>query len=105
MREKKSWLDALKETLEEKPQLPRENSENLKATTVQNVRKSEEKAGGEGIDINTTYVPRTEDERHLLADGWSPKERMGLTIWANPESGFYFSQEVALHYLDQRSGA
>ena len=105
MREKRSWLDTLKETIEEKPQLPRENSESPKATNVQNVRKSEEKAGGEVINVNTAHVPRTADECGLLAAGWSPKERMRLTIWANPMTGFYFSKEVALHCLDQRRGA
>ncbi len=57
-------------------------------------------------DINTARVLQGEDERRLLAAGWSPRERCGpleKTIWANPETGFYFSQEVALHSLDQRS--
>ena len=39
-----------------------------------------------------------------LAAGWSPKERcgpLGLTIWANPETGFYSPQESALHRLNE----
>ncbi len=54
-------------------------------------------------DIQTARALRGEDERRLLAAGWSPKERCGpleLTIWANPETGFYCSREVALHRLD-----
>ncbi len=31
--------------------------------------------------------------------GWKPKERGGHLIWANPETGFYSSQEMALHRL------
>jgi hypothetical protein len=48
------------------------------------------------------------DERRLLAAGWEPKERcgpLGLTIWANPGTGFYCSREVALRRMDERSGA
>ena len=60
------------------------------------------------VDVNTARAPRDEDDRRLLAAGWSPKERCGplrLTIWANPETGFYCSQEVALHRLNERSEA
>jgi len=48
-----------------------------------------------------------DDERRLLAAGWTPKERCGpleLTICAHPETGFYYSQEVALHCIGQRQG-
>jgi hypothetical protein len=72
---------------------------------LQYTQKSEEKAWGEVVNINTAPLPRTEDERRLLAAGWEPKERMGLVIWANPETGFYCSREVALHRLDESSGA
>ncbi len=40
--------------------------------------------------------------QRLLAAGWKPKERGRLLIWANPETGFYCSQEVALHRLEAR---
>ena len=46
-----------------------------------------------------------EDERRLIAAGWEPKERCGLIIWASPETGFYCSQEVALHRLEAQGGA
>ena len=42
---------------------------------------------------------KADEERRLLAAGWSPKERGGLVIWANPETGFYCSRDVALHRL------
>lgn len=58
-------------------------------------------------NIRTASALRDEDERRLLlAAGWSPKERCGpleLTIWANPETGFYCSQEMALHSTGQRA--
>ncbi len=55
------------------------------------------------MDFDIARAARGEDERRLLAAGWSPKDRCGpleLTIWAAPETGFYCSQEVALHRLD-----
>lgn len=54
--------------------------------------------------IRTACALWGEAERRLLAAGWEPKERcgpLGLTIWANPETGFYYSQEIALHRLNQ----
>lgn len=108
---KKPWLDALKKTIEEEPQLPREDSEKSKTTTVQNMQKpreAEHEAGGEVVDLNTARVLGSEDERRLLAASWSPKDRCGpleLTIWADPETCFYCSREIALHRLDQDSGA
>ena len=42
---------------------------------------------------------RADEERRLLTAGWSSKERGGLVIWANPETGFYCSRDVALHRL------
>lgn len=50
-------------------------------------------------------LARGDDERRLLTAGWSPKVRSGLVIWANPETGSYCSREVALHRLDQETGA
>jgi len=43
-----------------------------------------------------------EEERRLIAAGWKPKERGGFLIWASPETGFYCSQEIALHRLEDR---
>lgn len=31
----------------------------------------------------------------LVAAGWHPKERCGKTIWRHPETGFYYSEEMA----------
>lgn len=98
-----SWLDALKVTLEEEPRRPREDSHEPRPSTMQKVQKPREEAGGEVVDIRTARAPRDGDERRLLAAGWRPKHGcgpLGITIWASPETGFYCSQEVALHRLD-----
>jgi hypothetical protein len=41
------------------------------------------------------------EERRLMAASWKPKQRGGLTIWARPTNGFFYSEEVALNLLDQ----
>ncbi len=65
---------------------------------------------GRRCDTAVTGVPnplklRGGGERRLVAAGWEPKERGGLVIWANPDTGFYCSQEVALHRLEAGQGA
>ena len=99
------WLETLKATMRERhadtdtpPEkisetLPSEGCERCEslpdeATPVVDVRTDEKVRGSWG-----------EEERRLIAASWKPKERGGLIIWANPETGFYFSQEVALHRL------
>jgi hypothetical protein len=44
--------------------------------------------------------PWGEDEQRLIAAGWKPKERGGKIIWQSPDNGFYYSQEVAIRFLD-----
>ena len=44
--------------------------------------------------------PWGEEERRLMAAGWEPRERGGKIIWQLLDNGFYYSQEVALHFLD-----
>jgi TubC N-terminal docking domain len=39
------------------------------------------------------------EARKLLATGWEPKERCGKIIWKCPDTGFYYSQEMARLYL------
>ena len=45
------------------------------------------------------------EHRRLLAAGFKPKERGGLTIWERPDTGFYVSQEMALHLLRRTKGS
>ena len=46
------------------------------------------------------YSTWGEEEWGLMGAGWEPKERGGLVIWANLETGFYYSQEVAQYRLE-----
>ncbi len=55
MNVKKSWLDALNKTIEEQPQLPRRDSGEPTAATVQNVQKpreAEREVGGEIVGLS-----------------------------------------------------
>jgi hypothetical protein len=105
------WLEALRGTIrvrspdtEETPEkmseaLPSEGCERCESladgpTPVVGIRTAEKEGG-----------LWEEEERRLIATGWKPKERGGLVIWANPETGFYVSQEVALHRLKQAGDA
>jgi hypothetical protein len=36
----------------------------------------------------------------LRRRGWKDKVRSGKTIWQNPATGFYCSQEVAIHIVE-----
>ncbi len=38
--------------------------------------------------------------RKLVAVGFEPKERGGKIIWQRPDTGFWVSQEMALHLLE-----
>ncbi len=95
----KSWLEALKETIEEKPSLQRGELREPTPSTMRNVQKV-----GDVVSIAAARpTPRDPDERRLLNAGWTPLDGCGprkLTIWAHPETGFYSSQEIALHCLD-----
>jgi hypothetical protein len=103
------WLEALKASMREhgadtdKPlekiseTLPPEGCERCKSPAevpppVVDMQTAEEVRG-----------PWGEEERKLIAAGWKPKERGRLVIWANPKTGFYYSQEVALHLLKRRA--
>jgi hypothetical protein len=41
--------------------------------------------------------------RKLEAAGFEPKERGGKIIWQRPDTGFWVSQEMALHLLESKS--
>jgi hypothetical protein len=102
------WLEALKATMREQG-----------ADTEKSLEKILEAVPSEGcenpadgppplVDMQTAEKIRGswgEEERRLIAAGWEPKERGGLVIWANPETGFYCSQEVALYRLEAREAA
>ncbi len=37
--------------------------------------------------------------RRLLDAGWVPRVRRGKTIWASPQTGFWYSEEMAFELL------
>lgn len=41
--------------------------------------------------------------RELEAAGFEPKERCGKIIWQRPDTGFWVSQEMALHILKNKN--
>ncbi len=102
------WLEALKDAISENNADTDETPEKIpEALPSEGCERCESPA-----DVPTPVVdPRTaekvrgswgEEELMLIAAGWKPKERGGLVIWASPETGFYCSQEVALHRLKRR---
>jgi hypothetical protein len=44
------------------------------------------------------------EARELEAAGREPKERCGKTIWANPQTGLWYSEEMALELLRLEGG-
>jgi hypothetical protein len=42
---------------------------------------------------------RDEERLELEAAGWRPEDRYGETVWQNSESGFWYSQRVAITIL------
>ena len=41
--------------------------------------------------------------RRLQSARFEPKERGGKVIWERPDTGFWVSQEMALHLLERKS--
>ncbi len=39
------------------------------------------------------------EHRRLLAAGWVPRVRRGKMIWASPQTGFWYSEEMAFELL------
>ena len=93
------WLEALKEHSIRRDQDQEETREAVFADAPGGEPTKPTKVPAPVANMRTTRAPRDGDERRLIAAGWTPKERLGLVIWANPESGFYCSREVALHRL------
>jgi hypothetical protein len=99
------WLEALKDAMREGcadfDETPQKISESLPSKGCESLADGPMPL----VDMQTAEKLSGswgEEERGLIAAGWKPKERGGLVIWANPETGFYYSQEVALHLLKQR---
>jgi len=54
---------------------------------------------GVTTDIHLIEVRRPEGIE-LVATGWTPKERLGKTLWQSPENEFWYSQEIAWQLLE-----
>jgi hypothetical protein len=100
------WLEALKATIREHSADTDGLPQNIpEAPPSEGCKRCESR-----VDVPTPVVDRQsaekvrrswgEEERRLMAAGWEPKERCGRIIWQRPDNGFYYSQEVALHFLD-----
>jgi len=100
------WLEALKDTMRKHSADTNEPpEENLEALPLGGCERCESPANELVlvVEVQTTEEisdPWGEEEHRLIAAGWKPKERGGLVIWAHPKTGFYYSQEVALHRLE-----
>lgn len=55
------------------------------------------------VPETSSSASETASVRKLRRRGWQSKERSGKTIWQNPVSGFYCSQEVAIHIVETES--
>ncbi len=42
---------------------------------------------------------KSPEHRRLLDAGWVPRARRGKTIWASPQTGFWYSEEMAFELL------
>ena len=54
-----------------------------------------------GVTADTRLIGmRTPEEIDLVAAGWTPKKRLGKSIWQSPENEFWYSQEIAWQLLE-----
>ena len=100
------WLEALKHTMRGgSPDADGVPGEILETLASEGCERCESLADGPTPAMHIQraeklYSTWGEEERGLMGAGWEPKERGGLVIWANPETGFYYSQEVAQYRLE-----
>jgi hypothetical protein len=102
------WLEALKVTIRERGADTEKPPEKTLEALPSEECESPADVPPPLVDTQTAEKVRgswEEEERRLIAAGWEPKERGGLVIWANPETGFYCSQEVALYRVEAREAA
>jgi hypothetical protein len=105
------WLEALKITIRERGADTEKPSEKILETLAsEGCERCESLADELDLVLEDQAAEKEcgtwgEEERGLMDAGWEPKERGGLVIWANPETGFYCSQEVALYCLEALEAA
>ncbi len=48
-------------------------------------------------------IDKAAEQRELKTAGWEPVERLGKTVWRNPESGHLYPQGVAIRLVRERA--
>ncbi len=48
-------------------------------------------------------IDKGAEQRELKAAGWEPVERLGKTVWRNPESGHLYPEGVAIRLVRERA--
>lgn len=72
---------------------PRQEDESPAMTRVSDAETS--------VDTEDLTKPDTESARRLHGAGWESKVSFGeRVIWERPDTGFYVSEEMALHLLE-----
>lgn len=54
------------------------------------------------VEVHDLAAVREEPTARLREAGWQSKERLGKTIWAHPDTGFYYSEEMAVQIETRR---
>jgi len=65
-------------------------------------RLASEAATNARLPQQAEVVHLTFEGRKLKAAGFKPRARGGKVIWQRPDTGFWFSQEMALRLLERR---
>jgi hypothetical protein len=48
-------------------------------------------------------IDKGAEQRELKAASWEPVERLGKTVWRNPQSGHLYPQGVAIRLVRERA--
>jgi hypothetical protein len=82
-----------------------EAADGVRRSPVQPPQAADPNTASQLADNSESPAPLTADTeaRRLVAAGRKPKIRLGKTIWQRPDTGFWVSQEIALHLLESKS--
>ena len=81
-----------------------EAAERATRSPVLTMRATDRNTASSVADDGESPTPLSGDReaRKLVAAGWKPKIRLGKTIWQRPDTGFWVSQEMALHLMESK---
>lgn len=71
-------------------------SEQRDVTTGEPGRRPDGVFGEGATSVRSVKIPV---HRRLVAAGWEAKARCGKTIWASPQTGYWYSEEMAVELL------